>query len=78
MMKKYIFGLALMTLGLVFASCEDKLDEVPDNRTEIDTPEKLQLLLVSGYPQSVPGFTTLLSTKLSPLNSQMTAGTDWG
>ncbi|MBR1545599.1 MAG: RagB/SusD family nutrient uptake outer membrane protein [Prevotella sp.] len=61
MMKKYIFGLALMTLGMVFASCEDKLDEVPDNRTEIDTPEKLQLLLVSGYPQSVPAVICELS-----------------
>ena len=45
-MKKYIFGLSMMALGLLFASCEDKLDEVPDNRTEIDTPKKVQLLLV--------------------------------
>ena len=60
-MKKYIFGLSMMALGLLFASCEDKLDEVPDNRTEIDTPQKVQLLLVSGYPQSVPAVICELS-----------------
>ena len=51
-MKKYIFGLLTMTLGVALTSCESFLDEVPDNRTEIDTPEKVQLLLVSGYPHS--------------------------
>ena len=60
-MKKYIFGLSMMALGLLFASCEDKLDEVPDNRTEIDTPKKVQLLLVSGYPQAVPAVICELS-----------------
>ena len=60
-MKKYIFGLSMMALSLLFTACEDKLDEVPDNRTEIDTPKKVQLLLVSGYPQSVPAVICELS-----------------
>ncbi len=38
----------------VMVSCSDKLDEVPDNRTEIDTQEKVALLLTSGYPTAVP------------------------
>lgn len=60
-MKKYIFGLLTMTLGVALTSCESFLDEVPDNRTEIDTPEKVQLLLVSGYPQSTPAVICELS-----------------
>ena len=35
-------------------SCESELDEVPDNRTEIDSPKKVELLLVSAYPQATP------------------------
>lgn len=46
---------AFVCLGMsALTSCESELDEVPDNRTEIDTPQKVQLLLVSGYPQAVP------------------------
>lgn len=36
------------TLGLV--ACNDFLDTVPDQRTELDTPEKVYQLLVSAYP----------------------------
>lgn len=31
-------------------SCDDFLSEVPDNRTQIDTPEKISELLVTAYP----------------------------
>ncbi|MDO4160222.1 MAG: RagB/SusD family nutrient uptake outer membrane protein [Prevotellaceae bacterium] len=54
----------ILSLGLVvvsFASCNDVLDETPDNRTDIDTPEKVKLLLTSGYPQSVPAVICELS-----------------
>ena len=47
-------GLVCFGMSAALTSCESELDEVPDNRTEIDTPEKVQLLLVSGYPQAVP------------------------
>ena len=54
-MKKYIFGLSMMALGLLFASCSDKLDEQPDSRwIHIDSNEKVAKLLTSGYPKSVP------------------------
>jgi len=46
---------------LMLASCNDILDETPDNRTEIDTPEKVRLLLTSGYPQSTPAMLCELS-----------------
>lgn len=48
-MKKYI-GLSLMALGLAFSSCDDFLDEMPDNRATIDNEDKVTSLLVSAYP----------------------------
>lgn len=41
-------------------SC-DKLDEVPDNRSEIDNPEKVAQLLTSGYPAATPAVICELS-----------------
>lgn len=43
----------IVAIGLLFASCDKFLDEVPDTRTEIDTPEKVQELLVSAYPNAL-------------------------
>lgn len=37
----------------LFVSCT-ALDDAPDNRTEIDNPEKVRKLLTSGYPVSSP------------------------
>ncbi|MDR1342081.1 MAG: RagB/SusD family nutrient uptake outer membrane protein [Prevotellaceae bacterium] len=36
----------------LFSGCEAFLDTVPDNRTELDTDEKIERLLVSAYPQA--------------------------
>lgn len=41
-----VLGLAALSL----TSCSDFLDEMPDNRTTLDTPEKVANLLVSAYP----------------------------
>jgi len=38
----------LLMIGL--SSCDDFLSEIPDNRTQIDTPEKVSELLVTAYP----------------------------
>ena len=38
---------------LVFTSCDDILDESPDNRTEIDSLDKISELLVNAYPQAL-------------------------
>lgn len=48
-MKKYI-GISILALGLGFTSCDDFLDELPDNRAAVDTEEKVEKLLVSAYP----------------------------
>lgn len=45
--KKYI-GVAFLSLSVV--GCSNFLDEIPDQRTLIDTPEKAQDLLVFAYP----------------------------
>ncbi|WP_071144828.1 RagB/SusD family nutrient uptake outer membrane protein [Bacteroides ihuae] len=50
--NKYYY--ALLCMILIFASCDDYLDVLPDNRTEIDTEDKVGQLLVSAYSQNNP------------------------
>lgn len=47
--KNKVYLIALSTMSLLMASCDDFLSEPMDNRTEIDTPEKLEYLLRSAY-----------------------------
>ncbi len=42
----------LILISLVLFSCDSFLDEIPDNRTEMDTPEKITELLVNAYPSA--------------------------
>lgn len=46
----FFFSAAM--LGMT--ACNDKLDELPDNRTDVNSPEKIAQLLTSGYPESTP------------------------
>ena len=49
--KQLISRIMLLGAGsLTLAACNDFLDELPDNRTELDTPDKINRLLVSAYP----------------------------
>nr|WP_315239090.1 RagB/SusD family nutrient uptake outer membrane protein [uncultured Flavobacterium sp.] len=48
-MKNIKITLSLLILVSII-SCDDFLSEVPDNRTLIDTPEKISELLVTAYP----------------------------
>lgn len=48
MMKRLIY---LTTVALACASCNDFLDVMPDNRTELNTEESLKKLLVTAYPE---------------------------
>lgn len=48
-MKNIKIALSLLLL-VTISSCDDFLSEVPDNRTQIDTPEKISELLVTAYP----------------------------
>ncbi|WP_282037491.1 RagB/SusD family nutrient uptake outer membrane protein [Saccharicrinis aurantiacus] len=45
---KMLFSVAV--IGAVLGSCNDFLDQLPDNRTEIDDPETIAKLLVTAYP----------------------------
>lgn len=50
-MKKNIFYTAFAALAAIsMTSCDSYLDKMPDNRTEIDTEDKVERMLVSAYP----------------------------
>lgn len=44
-----IICLAVAALGLL-CSCEDFLDALPDNRTQLDSPQKIKELMMTCYP----------------------------
>jgi hypothetical protein len=50
-MKNLKLTLAILTL-IVISSCNDFLSEVPDNRTQLNSPEKISELLGSAYPDA--------------------------
>lgn len=50
-MNKYI-GLSVITVAMGLASCNDFLDKMPDSRAEVDTQEKVTLLLTTAYAGS--------------------------
>ncbi len=52
--KLWVFLCFMLHASLFMLISCDGLDEVPDNRTEIDSPKKVELLLVSAYPQATP------------------------
>jgi len=49
-MKRIIYYLTLFLLVISVTSCDDFLDEDPDNRTNLDTKEKVAKMLTSSYP----------------------------
>lgn len=52
-MKTTIYRILQCTmLAMLCVSCDEVLDESPDNRTFIDTPEKIAELLVGAYPEA--------------------------
>ena len=51
--KNIIYSLGLVVLmGVSLSSCDSYLDEMPDNRTELDSEDKIVSLLTSAYPQN--------------------------
>lgn len=52
----------ILFLSLVMISCNDFLDELPDNRTELDNNIKIRKLLVSAYPTTSHALYTELSS----------------
>ena len=52
-MRKYIpISLAAASL-LALVSCNDFLDELPDNRSNTESPQKVQELLGTAYPEAL-------------------------
>lgn len=49
-MKKVKILVGILFLAATAVGCSDFLSEVPDNRTQIDTPKKVGELLVGAYP----------------------------
>lgn len=45
-------GLLLASIIILMPSCNDYLDELPDNRAELDSEDKVIKLLVSAYPNA--------------------------
>ncbi len=65
--------LLFLTITLIFTSCEKYLDTIPDNRTEIDTAEKISELLVSAYPDAnYQAFCELMSDNVNDNYSNAT------
>lgn len=52
-MKNRILKLTYLVAALAsFTACDDYLDTTPDNRTELDSKEKISDVLVSAYPET--------------------------
>ena len=51
---KYIKTLFMGLLAITASSCSDFLDHTPDERTEIDTEDKVVSLLIASYPAAAP------------------------
>ena len=60
MKKNYIALFALLLLSLV--GCSKFLDKNPDSRVELDSPEKIQKLLVNAYPNRTAAVVTEFSS----------------
>ena len=81
-MKKIYYFVGIVVSALALASCDSYLDETPDNRTEVDTQDKIAKLLVSAYPSKnyrrfTPRCFPLTSTKTMmslPSNKTKTPG----
>ena len=53
MEKKYIYyPFMVLAMTVALSSCDDFLDEMPDNRTELDTEAQITSMLVSAYPET--------------------------
>ena len=60
--KNLIYLLALGVVATLTWSCSDFLDTVPDNRTELDSEEKIINMLVSAYADHQPFLFTVVAS----------------
>jgi tetratricopeptide (TPR) repeat protein len=72
MKNKYIIKLVAVALTLCSVSCNEFLDEMPDNRTEVDTREKVTKLLTSAYADRLHILTTeMMSDNIDDIGSAL-------
>lgn len=73
-MKKITYIAALLSALAVPYSCNDFLDELPDNRTQLDSKDKITKLLVSAYPVNnhsvIPELMTDNTADMGPRNTR--------
>lgn len=62
MKMKYLTILALSGILVSVSSCNKYLDENPDNRTELNSSDKIAKILVSAYPENIGALTAELSS----------------
>jgi hypothetical protein len=75
-MKKLLIILVISTAA--FTSCKKYLEKEPDNRTKLDSPEKVSQLLGSAYPQlNYQPMAELSSDNVDDLRTQNLAAPDW-
>lgn len=62
MKKRFIYIALCAVVSFNFSSCKKYLDELPDNRAELNNTDKISRLLVSAYPYNAYVVTTELSS----------------
>ncbi len=75
-MKKQNIFLPLLMIGFLCSSCDDYLNENPDNRAELDTQEKISSMLVSAYPSVSSCFLAETVSDNTDMNEQFSAYND--
>jgi len=65
-----LLKIGIVAVGLVVSACDSFLDEIPDNRVDLDTLDKAAQLLTNGYSVASPGFTDWMTDDV-----QYTVGT---
>ncbi|MBF1406250.1 MAG: RagB/SusD family nutrient uptake outer membrane protein, partial [Porphyromonas sp.] len=62
MMNRLFVPLVALVAPLVLGSCNKLLDELPDERVQLDTPEKIRLALSNAYPVTSFAYACEMST----------------
>ena len=62
MMNRLFVPLVALVAPLVLGSCNKLLDELPDERVQLDTPEKIRLALSNAYPITSFAYACEMST----------------
>ena len=61
-MNRLFVPLVALVAPLVLGSCNKLLDELPDERVQLDTPEKIRLALSNAYPVTSFAYACEMST----------------